>query len=39
MHSLSAVSRPRLSETEPKWFVFEVSCYMHSVGESVASQN
>ena len=27
MHSLADVSRPRLSETEPKWFVFETSCY------------
>ena len=27
MHSLTAASRPRLSETEPKWFVFETSCY------------
>ena len=25
MHSLTAASRPRLSETEPKWFVFETS--------------
>ena len=27
MHSLAAASQPRLSETEPKWFVFEISCY------------
>ena len=27
MHSLAAVGRPRLSETEFKWFVFETSCY------------
>ena len=26
MHSLVATSRPRLSEMEPKWFVFETSC-------------
>ena len=25
MHSLPAESRPRLSVTEPKWFVFELS--------------
>ena len=25
MHSLPAAGRPRLSETEPKWFVFETS--------------
>ena len=25
MHSLAAVSRPRLSETESEWFVFETS--------------
>ena len=27
MHSLAAASRPRLSETEPNWFVFETSFY------------
>ena len=27
MHSLASASRPRLSETEPKLFVFETSCY------------
>ena len=27
MHSLAAASWPRLSETEPKWFEFETSCY------------
>ena len=27
MHSLATASRPRLSETEPKLFVFEISCY------------
>ena len=27
MHSLVATSRSRLSETEPKWFMFETSCY------------
>ena len=27
MHSLAASSRPRLSETAPKWFMFETSCY------------
>ena len=25
MHSLAAESRPRMSETEPKWFMFETS--------------
>ena len=25
MQSLAAASRPRLSETESKWFVFEIS--------------
>ena len=28
-HSLAAASRPRLSETEPKWFMFETSCYAY----------
>ena len=27
MHSLAAAGRPRLSETKPKWFVFETSCH------------
>ena len=27
MYCLAAASWPRLSETEPKWFVFETSCY------------
>ena len=27
MHSLAAASWPRISETEPKWFLFETSCY------------
>ena len=27
MHLLTAAHRPRLSETEQKWFVFETSCY------------
>ena len=27
MHSLAAASRPRMSETEPKWFMFETSSY------------
>ena len=27
MHSLAAVSRPGLLETELKWFVFETYCY------------
>ena len=27
MHSIAAASLPRPSETEPKWFVFETSCY------------
>ena len=27
MHSLAAVSWPRMSETEPEWFVFDTSCY------------
>ena len=27
MHSLAAASRPRLSEMEPKWFVFETYCF------------
>ena len=27
MHLLAAASRPRLSETELKWFMFETSCY------------
>ena len=27
MHSLAAASRPRLSETVPKWFMFENSYY------------
>ena len=27
MHSLMPASRPRLPETDPKWFVFETSCY------------
>ena len=35
MHLL--VSPPRLSETEPKWFVFEITA-MRSVGENVALQ-
>ena len=34
MHSLVAMCRPRLSETEPKWFMLETSwklqLYMHS---------
>ena len=37
MHSLAAASRPRLSETEPIWVVFETSCCAFG-GESVASQ-
>ena len=37
MHSLAATSRPRLSETGPKWFVF-VIVVLFLVGESVASQ-
>ena len=37
MHSLTGASRPRLSETEPTWFVFETACYAFG-GESVASQ-
>ena len=28
MHSLAAASRPRISETEPKWFMFETSSYV-----------
>ena len=42
MHSPAAASRPRLSETDPKLFVFETSCYAFSVRyciESVALQN
>ena len=42
MHSLVAASRPRLSETEPKLFVFETSCNAFCVRyciESVVSQN
>ena len=27
VHLLAAVSWPRQSETEPKWFVFETCCY------------
>ena len=27
LHSLRSASQPRLSETEPKWFMFETSCY------------
>ena len=27
MYSLASVSRPRLSEADPKFFVFETSCY------------
>ena len=27
MHSLAAASRPRLSETEPNWFMFKTSSY------------
>ena len=27
LYSLAAASRSRLSETDPKWFVFETSCY------------
>ena len=27
MHSLAAASRARMSETEPKWFMFETSSY------------
>ena len=27
MHSLAAASRPRLSEMEPNWSMFETSCY------------
>ena len=27
MHSLAAASRPRMSEIEPKWFMFETSSY------------
>ena len=27
MHSLTVASRPRMSYTKPKWFVFETSCY------------
>ena len=38
MHSLAAASRPRLSETKPNWFMFELPA-MRSVGESIASQN
>ena len=41
-YSLAAASRPRLSETEPKLFVFETSscafCVRHCI-ESVASQS
>ena len=33
MHRLAATRRPRLSETEPKWFVFKISWYMRSVGD------
>ena len=41
MHGLAASSLPRLSETEPKWFVFETS--LHALAgryciESVAAQ-
>ena len=41
MHLLADASRPRLSETEPEWFVFETKLPdMRSVGDilSVASQ-
>ena len=31
MHSLATGIRPRLSETEPKWFLFETSCYFYAV--------
>ena len=27
MYSLARARRPRLSETEPMWFLFEMSCY------------
>ena len=27
MYSLAAASRPRMSEPEPKWFMFETSSY------------
>ena len=27
LHSLAAASRPRLSETEQKWFTFGTFCY------------
>ena len=45
MHSIAAANRPRLPETEPKWFESERSGLssklpaMRSVDESVASQN
>ena len=38
MHSLAAESRPRLSETEPKWFVFENAFSGRYCIKSVASQ-
>ena len=27
MHLLAVASRPRLSKIEPKWFIFDTSCY------------